>query len=199
MYPPTAVRSAWVLAAAAVALASARASAGERNGSRPPAPNAYDWRGAIAPRAQPSELPYAAGRPIPPGYAPVTRMNQGLMVTGWVLFGAPYTLSAFTSIAWSAGGRSELTPLMVPVAGPFITLLALDECNGNPNVCRTQATTTLLVLDGVAQTTGAALLAATLATTSRVLVRQGRSALGTKARPEVSIGPSSASLRFQFH
>jgi hypothetical protein len=76
-------------------------------------------------------------------------------------------------------------PLVIPVAGPFITIgTASSEGAG----------TLLLILDGLAQTSGVVMFIAGLATEDTELVRND--ILG--AVPEINVGPGAASARWKF-
>jgi hypothetical protein len=76
-------------------------------------------------------------------------------------------------------------PLLVPVIGPFITIGTADTDFG----------TLFLLLDGVAQATGASLFIAGMLSDEKYLARR---TAGLDLRPEVFVGPRSASLRWQF-
>jgi hypothetical protein len=97
-------------------------------------------------------LPYNEGDPIPPGYEITTRPRRGLIIGGAVTLGTTWLLSATTaSFLESYGGTNPLWPLYIPVVGPFITL-GTAESEG--------AGTFILIIDGVAQAGGLAMLIA---------------------------------------
>src|SRR5262249_47081684 len=78
---------------------------------RPPPPPYYPL---------PGHAPMPGGPPIPTGYRLQTRPRSGLVITGAVLFGSFYLLSAFgASVALDNGGK-EAGVFFVPVVGPFI-------------------------------------------------------------------------------
>lgn len=106
---------------------------------------------------------YEEGQAIPPGYHLETRARRGLVIGGAVTFGVTYLLSAFVaSIAMDSGGGDEFGPLLIPVAGPFVTVgTAESEGSG----------TFALVLDGLAQAGGVAMFVAGLVSEEEYLLR----------------------------
>lgn len=146
-------------------------------GPPPPSPPTYPFGyGDPAALPPPGELPYEAGQPIPEGYHLSSRIHKGLVIAGAVTFGTFYLISAGVAAAYlddraqiaedapeSAVSDAEAyAPLFVPLAGPFIALATVE-----PTATGTMA----LVLDGVAQSAGLAMLIAGLALRSEVLVR----------------------------
>jgi len=127
------------------------------------------------------EMRYVDGRPVPPGYHLETRPRKGLVVSGPIIFGIPYVLSA------SVGASSRFDPdrwLYVPVVGPFADLGARgSQCTRNTFVVSAGVTNTtenciddsgarfFLMLDGLMQTAGATMLILGLALPSHLLVR----------------------------
>ena len=84
------------------------------------------------------------------------RSRRGLVVGGAVLSGVPYALSVAFGIALAdfqggAGGKVTPTSFFVPVAGPFIILAEAGEL------------VPLVLLDGLAQATGVAMMIAGVA------------------------------------
>jgi len=117
----------------------------------------------------PKELPYDDGDPVPPGYHPDTRMRKGLIIGGAVTFGVFYLISALVGAATidcnsltsgSACGGGGV--LLIPAAGPFIAIGTMKADGGGA---------ALLVLDGVAQAGGLAMLILGIAVPKSVLVR----------------------------
>jgi hypothetical protein len=136
----------------------------------------------------PATLPYKEGEAIPPGYRLVEQKNSALIAAGLSVFGAAYGASLIASLAFiSDGGRdsAEFAPLLIPVIGPFITAGTNDDVP------------TLMVMDGVTQTTGALLLILGIAMTEKKVVRDGVY-LDASAVPEVYPGPGSVTLRWRF-
>ena len=152
----------------------------------------YQWR------AQPMEMRYVEGRPIPPGYHVETRLRRGLVVSGPIIFGVPYLLSM------SVAASSKYTPdrwLYAPVVGPFVNLATRsDDCNPNTTsgsgttvVCSGESGTRFfLMLDGLMQTAGATLLILGVALPQTLLVRDDAPYTGAnKSNFAMSISPYS--------
>lgn len=109
---------------------------------------------------RPKYLPYREGEPAPTGYYLEERARRGPIIAGAIVFGIPYALGL--SIAAGADFDNQSGYLAIPVAGPWITMAARDECDDDPNDydidCAGDSTLrTFLVLDGLMQATGAAL------------------------------------------
>ena len=143
----------------------------------PPAPSppgAYYWPYAVGfyDRSPPTELRYVEGRPIPAGYHLETRARKGLVITGAILLGVPYALSA--SVASSSTADSDRW-LWLPVIGPFADLAARgDRCVQSYDLVRCtddSAERFFLTLDGIVQAAGTAMLVLGLALPQRLLVR----------------------------
>lgn len=148
-----------------------------------------DDRGRRNPRRRqpPARLKWDEGDPIPPGYAPKTRPNLALLITGAVLFGVTYLPSL--GIAASVDeGDDELIPLAIPLAGPFVTIATADAEG---------AGTFWLAVDGVVQVTGATLFIASFAAKSSFLRRVAGEPLADGA-PAIAIGPSSVHVKGAF-
>ncbi|AUX44632.1 uncharacterized protein SOCE26_060980 [Sorangium cellulosum] len=132
----------------------------------PPAPSgmapAGPQGGALDPRGGPKVLPWKKDEPVPPGYHVETRIRKGLVISGAIVFGTVYVFTAIGGGDAVAHGRSEYAALFVPCAGPFLTLA----------ITRQDDLETLgLVVDGLVQITGAALLVPGLVVPKKVLVR----------------------------
>ncbi len=115
-------------------------------------------------RDMPRELPYEEGDPVPYGYRPETQIRKGLVIGGAVTLGSLYLISAsIGSLANDIDSSSDqFTPLFFPVVGPFITIgTASSEGSG----------TFFLLIDGVGQSAGLAMLIAGLASPRTVLLR----------------------------
>lgn len=115
-------------------------------------------------RDMPAELPYEEGDPVPYGYRPETRIRKGLVIGGAVTLGSLYLISAsIGSLANDIDSSSdEFTPLFFPVVGPFITIKTADSEGSG---------TFFLLIDGVGQSAGLAMLIAGLASPRSVLIR----------------------------
>src|SRR5579883_1232901 len=102
------------------------------------------------------------GEPIPAGYHPVQRLRKGAIVGGAVPFAILYFFSALVAaVAQDNGGDRSTMGLFVPVAGPFITMTQTSSSVAN----------LFLVLDGLGQGAGAALVVYGLSSPKTVLVR----------------------------
>jgi hypothetical protein len=104
------------------------------------------------------------GEPVPYGYHRSERTRRGPLISGAILFGVTYLYSAFfASIGddLSDGGTNQLSWLYVPVIGPFAEISRSTSATANY----------VLVLDGLAQATGAALFIYALSSPMPVLVR----------------------------
>ena len=108
------------------------------------------------------------GDPIPDGYREVQRTRTGAVVGGAVTLGVMWLISAFVAAAAqdvnNADGSHGANPdaaLYVPVVGPFIQMGSTGSATGNM----------ALLVDGLAQTGGFALLVWGLTSPRNVLVR----------------------------
>jgi hypothetical protein len=137
----------------------------------PPPPPAYNY-----PRG-PARLRYEEGDPIPPGYRVVNRSRQGLVIAGTVTFLVSYGIPL--TIALVANFEDETSWLAIPLAGPWLTMYALERpsCNSSSDPgCFDQGVDSILrfylAADGVVQAAGALMLAFGLAG-RKILVRDG--------------------------
>ncbi|HET9955833.1 MAG TPA: hypothetical protein VFQ61_15085 [Polyangiaceae bacterium] len=146
-------------------------------GEPPPASTRYDVqypqrRGALPPGM---ELPYEAGRPIPPGYRVVKQTRRGLIIAGSIVTGVPWTFSVMGAVGADYDNHSGF--LLVPGLGPWLMLAAgggKDKCNTDYDyrVCENRAgLRAVLVLDGLVQTAGVAMFVAGVAVPKLRLVR----------------------------
>jgi hypothetical protein len=109
-------------------------------------------------------LPYKEGDPIPPGYEISSRPRRGLIIGGAVTLGTTWLLSVLTaSFVDSFGRTNPLWPLYIPVVGPFIAI-GTAESEG--------AGTAYLVIDGIAQAGGLAMIIAGFAAAETRLERK---------------------------
>jgi hypothetical protein len=140
----------------------------------------------------PATLPYEEGESVPPGYTLKTRAVRSMVIAGSVTFGATYLVSLLTSatiLAADSNDGKQLAPMFAPIVGPFITI----------GTARAEGAGTLwLVLDGLAQTAGAVMLIYGLAAEEKYLQRNPMGTADLVLRPDVLVGPGSASLRWKF-
>jgi hypothetical protein len=105
------------------------------------------------------------GQPIPYGYHAETRARKGPIIAGALVFGVPYLYSAFAASigedASRSSGSNPVASLYVPVLGPFLEMSQTDSATAR----------FILILDGAAQATGAALLVYGIMSPKPVLVR----------------------------
>jgi hypothetical protein len=135
----------------------------------------------------PKYLEWEEGDPVQPGYHPTTRIRRGLVIGGAVTFGTTYLLTAFTAAILVEGGSNNGSiygPLFAPVLGPFITI-GTAHASGSG--------TFVLVLDGLAQTGGLAMLIAGLVAPKTALVRNDVAKTTITPVP-MTFGPSSSGL-----
>lgn len=109
---------------------------------------------------------YDDGEPVPSGYHPETRARLGLVIGGSVTFGVFYMFSILAAgVANLVGSNGGLTPLYLPVVGPFVSMVNVD---GQGKM--------ILALDGAVQAAGVVMLIAGIAAPKTVLVRDALSA-----------------------
>jgi hypothetical protein len=122
-------------------------------------PNGYPgaYAGPYAP-TPPTKLPYREGVAPPAGYHLEENPRKGLVISGAIVLGTTYFLSA--SIGMASSNHDDRW-LAVPVLGPFLDLGA----RGDRSSCPSDATCpveivirTYLAIDGVVQAAGALLL-----------------------------------------
>jgi hypothetical protein len=135
----------------------------------------------------PSRLPYIEAEPVPAGYEVLTQPRMGMAKAGIATFVPLYGLSALFGglfLGSEGGDAKQYGPMIIPVLGPFVTIGTSDSSEFSAGI---------LVLDGLGQLAGAALFIGGMLSEEKYLVRGGKS-----VRPEVSIGPGSVALRWQF-
>jgi len=133
----------------------------------PPPPPAY-----AAPAGPEVIEDWEEGEPVPPGYAPETRMRKGLIIGGAITLGVKWLIDIPVALLLVAaesvveGESTRYWPLFIPAVGPFITIGTASE--------EGTAAKVLLAVDGVIQTAGLAMLIVGLAAQEDVLVRQSK-------------------------
>ena len=137
-------------------------------GAYPQYPGGYATPYAYAP-PKPVKLAYHEGQAPPPGYHLEENPRKGLVIAGAVVLGVTYGLSASIGLA---AQNTDYRWLAIPVFGPFIALGARNECNSNNFGCEGIDTVVrfYLVLDGIAQLGGAAMLISGVAFRKKELV-----------------------------
>jgi hypothetical protein len=151
----------------------------------------------------PPEMAYVEGQPVPAGYHVEHRGRRKLIVAGVSIFGGCYLASAVVGgFAVSEGDNTsdELGALLIPIAGPFITIgtshLRFGDEQDNGGIF-------LLIIDGVAQIAGVTLAVIGLsASDTPYLVRNDRGKEDSKAPPslvpQVMVSGRAGALRWQF-
>ena len=123
---------------------------------------------------RPLYLPYREGQKVPPGYYVEDRGIMGLQIAGPVTLGIPYVLGLLIVSAMDYPNRSAW--LIVPAAGPFITLgIREDSCKIDRDAsCQEEDATarTFLIMDGAMQAAGAAMFITGVAVRRQRLVRE---------------------------
>jgi hypothetical protein len=109
---------------------------------------------------------YDEGDKVPSGYHAEQRMRKGLVIAGGAVFGGFYLGSAGLAalgqdVSKNGGGRNDLAPLFIPIAGPFITMANSSTAFGD----------FLLAIDGGAQIAGATMAIIGLTMPKTILVR----------------------------
>lgn len=144
------------------------------------APQAYEPSGSRASDSGPSRMPYEEGDEVPSGYRIQSTPRWGMLEGGLAITGSFWVISMLSAVMLdsesertvvdSRGGTrrdpefaSSYTPLFVPVVGPFATL-ATAQAHGTGAA--------ILVLDGLVQTGGIAMAAASMLVPKRELVRR---------------------------
>jgi len=148
------------------------------DGSSPGFTQSYQPGQPLPPGVEPPPYyRYRSGDPLPKGYHVEDRATKGLLIAGYIVTGIPYV--AGLVIALAAGLDNQSGWLLLPVAGPWVTLgerrRACDEigdsgwdsayCVGD------RISEWLLGIDGVIQGIGAGLVVLGLVITKPYAVR----------------------------
>lgn len=118
----------------------------------PPSQTVVVAPGATEPQPQTAVVGTAPVAPVAEGPAPINRPNRALLMTGLVLFGAPYVASIGVAAGSPHVGDSNL---YIPVLGPWLDLGARGGCPANGDCGTETGNKVLLVGDGILQTVGA--------------------------------------------
>ncbi len=143
----------------------------------PPGYAPYPYPYPYAQPRPPATKPYVDGQPVPQGYHLEEHSKRGLVIAGTIVFAIPYTIGL--SVVGGEGFPNATGFLVLPAAGPWITLAARHNTCPNDttnsgyyyNCSDDDSARSLLIFDGLAQTTGAVLLIAGIASTTKQLVR----------------------------
>ena len=130
--------------------------------------------------------------PVPYGYTRVTRTRKGLIIGGAVTLGATYLATAFigavaADFIKAEGSNTDVSPLYVPIAGPFLELGQTDSA-----VARFY-----LTVSGLGQSAGALMLLYGLASSRTVLVRNDQ-LIVTSIGPLIAPGATGLSVVGRF-
>jgi hypothetical protein len=130
----------------------------------------------------PNKVRYTPGGPVPPYYEPRRMIRKAVAITGGSILGGTYLWSTLWGVADPA-----LYPLLIPVAGPWITIVTSAQAFGfsPPAVW-------LLAMDGIAQTTGLVLFAWGLVDKQDFLVKKPYGFAVLRVAP--ALGPERAGL-----
>jgi hypothetical protein len=112
------------------------------------------------------EMDYREGAPVPPGYRVEEKIRKGLVIGGAVTFGSLYVVNAIiASIAIDADSNNdEWAVLYIPIGGPFAAIATLDA---------QESGAAILIIDGLGQAGGLAMLIAGAAAKQKKLVYTG--------------------------
>ena len=148
-------------------------------GAYPPPPG-YAYPTYPYPYPQPAPLPMEIdddGQAMPAGYRRGTRVRKGLVISGAITLGVPYS---FSLSAATSGTSKEDQWLVVPVLGPLFDMFARGSCQRTSSYgtysssyedSSCTSARTLLTLDLIAQSTGATLLLIGLLAPQKTFVR----------------------------
>ena len=119
-----------------------------------PAPNNVVVSPGVTQSQAPSTTVAAEPVVVAPEHSihPETRPNRFLLMSGLVIFGAPYVASVGIGAASHHDGDGNL---VVPLAGPWIDLAQRPQCPSNTDCTTENVNRGALIADGVVQTIGA--------------------------------------------
>ena len=138
----------------------------------------------------PSSIEYEEGDVMLPGYEVRTHPAKGLLTGGLVTLLVPYGISAifggFLALAGGNSERQEYAPLLVPVAGPFITIGMWDRVEEDGAF--------IMLANGFTQAAGAAMIISSVLVPDKFQERVAT----LPGKPEVFVGAGTATLRMRF-
>jgi hypothetical protein len=138
----------------------------------------------------PTRLEYEEGDDIILGYELKERSDRGLFVGGLVTLLVPYSLSFLVGGAIALEGndrdKEEFGPLLIPVAGPFISLGTFNNVD--------EFDAFILLANGFTQAAGAAMITAGILLPEKYLERVAT----LPGKPQVFVGAGSASVKLHF-
>lgn len=121
-----------------------------------PAPSGWGW----GPPPLPRRLPYTEGSQAPDGYHLETGVRTGVIVLGASLLGTAYGISLGVAVSTGeddVGTAQGSGALYIPFAGPFV-LMAQQDYGGQFGGLLFLVLGLPLLIDGLAQVSGATLL-----------------------------------------
>jgi hypothetical protein len=136
------------------------------------------------------------GHHLEPGYHVETKAHRPLMLAGGITFASTYGLSALvgaTGLATGDKDAEELWPMLLPVAGPFITL-GTSDIGTKDN----EGFIAMMIFDSLAQGTGLGLLIAGATMTREVQVIDPVKPRPSAWKPELLVGPTRAAARWRY-
>lgn len=120
----------------------------------------------------PKTRPYRDDAPPPDHYVLSDEPRRGLVIGGIVAVGVPYITGLFVAgVGMDFPNKSAF--LAVPIAGPWITLATRDGCTDNTISCTDdRLARSMLMLDGIFQGLGTALLVTGFTWTKTMWIRE---------------------------
>ena len=118
-------------------------------------------------------------------------MRKGLVISGAIIFGFFYLTSAYVGVNKIDSDRAPYGAMLVPVIGPFIVAGAGNFSSSGGIFSESG----FLILDGLIQAGGGAMLLAGIFSKKKVLVRQDAAQV---VKPEVIVGPGSLGMKLTF-
>lgn len=177
-----------VLVTLALAVSGVASAQSPEATTPPPPPPPLPAQQADYPTAAsgPRTLEWEPGEPVPQGYHPTTQIRTGLVIGGAVTFGSVWLLNALVASVGIDLNQGQAWPLYIPILGPFIAMGTFRSLQA--------VDAFFLVLDGIVQAGGVAMLIAGIAAPRHQLVRNRYASLLFPM--PVSLGNGSAGIAF---